>query len=255
MAIALVGHTGFVGGVLARAMTFDEFYNSENIESIQGRSFERIVCAGTPGHKGAANRTPDADRGAIARLQRCLASVHAERVHLVSTIDVYPEPRRVDEDDAPNASDLHPYGRHRLELEGWLAATFPKPLSLRLPALFGPGLKKNFVYDLLSERQERFTDHRSRFQFYDVTNLAGDMDRAANAGLEVVNLVTEPVDAATVALEVFGIEYRHVLPGGPADYDVRTRHAGELGGSGPYLRSASDVLDSMRRWVASEREP
>ena len=69
---------------------------------------------------------------------------------------------------------------------------------MRLPGLFGPGLKKNLVFDLLHQPHERFAHSDSTFQFYDVRDLWGHVLQAQNAGLSLVHLTTEPLSAADV---------------------------------------------------------
>ena len=46
------------------------------------------------------------------------------------------------------AGELPAYGRNRLQLERWVREDFPAALIVRLPALYGKGLKKNCLYDL-----------------------------------------------------------------------------------------------------------
>ena len=109
---ALIGHTGFVGGNLASQVAFDTTYNSTNIEDIRGRAYELVVCAGAPGAKWKANEDPDGDRASIERLMSCLASVSADHAVLISTVDVYPEPIKVNEETAIEQDEGSPYGRH-----------------------------------------------------------------------------------------------------------------------------------------------
>ena len=67
---------------------------------------------------------------------------------LVSTIAVYADSRGCDETSPLPAGELPAYGRNRLQLERWVREDFPDALIVRLPALYGKGLKKNFLYDL-----------------------------------------------------------------------------------------------------------
>jgi nucleoside-diphosphate-sugar epimerase len=251
VADALIGGTGFVGSTLLRRRRFDAVYRSTNIGEIAGRRFDRIYCAGAPAEKWKANRDPDADWRNLERLLEAVTQAEARLVVLISTVDVFGEPRGVTEDDVPVGATA--YGRHRLELERLLAARFPT-LVVRLPALFGTGLRKNAVYDLLHGNQTEKIDSRGRFQFYDLERLAGDLDAAERAGLRLVHCATEPVTVERMAREAFGMGFVNELSAPPASYDMHTRHAAVFGSSGPYLADARETLAAMREFVGRERE-
>jgi nucleoside-diphosphate-sugar epimerase len=241
--LAIIGHSGFVGGTLynqvdARA----EGYNSQNIEEVRGRRFDMVVCAGAPGAKWKANREPATDLASIGRLVESLCELQADRFVLISTVDVYPRAWQVDEASAVDEYALEPYGRHRYQLEQSVRAIFPNAVIVRLPGLFGKGLKKNFIYDLMNGNALNLTHYRSTFQFYDMSNLWTDIGRAMAADQPLMNFATEPVIAADVALRCFGIEFRNETEKPAVHYDMRTRFASTLGASGPYLYSATDSL-------------
>ncbi len=248
---ALLGHTGFVGSNLAAQREFTHRFNSRNIAEMAGRHFALVACAAAPGVKWRANREPEADRAAIDRLVAVLETVTADRVVLISTVDVYPLPRGVDEATEIAADGGHPYGRHRLALERFARDRFDT-LVVRLPGLFGPGLRKNVIYDLLTDHALDQINPASTFQFYDLERLWADVAVAAAEGLPLVNFATEPVEVAAIAERAFG---RSLPPrdGPAAHYDMRTRHAGCWGRSGPYLASQAEVLEGIARFVARER--
>lgn len=247
---ALIGHTGFVGGNLLAQCRFDACYHSRNIDDIRGRSFDLVVCAGAPAAKWKANQEPDTDRACLARLMAALAEVKAREVVLISTVDVYGRPDGQDESVPPTGAT--PYGLHRLELEQFVAVRFATCV-VRLPALFGPGLKKNAVYDLLHDNQVDRIDRRAAFQFYDVRRLWPDIEIARRAGLALVHLATEPVTMAEVARTAFGIELSTALPGPPPRYDFRTRHAGLYGGGDGYVLDRAQVLAGLADFVAAQK--
>jgi nucleoside-diphosphate-sugar epimerase len=250
MSAALIGHTGFVGGNLRMQARFDACYNSSNVGDLAGRHFELVVCAGAPAAKWKANADPEGDRACLGRLRDALARMSARRVVLVSTVDVYGRPGGADEAMPPSGAG--PYGQHRLELEQFVAERFDT-LVVRLPALFGPGLKKNAVYDLLHGNQVDKIDSRGVFQFYDVRRLWADVGVALGAGLRLVHFATEPVSMAEVARAAFGFEFHNEVAAAPARYDFRTRHAALYGGSAGYLLPKSRVLAAMADFVAAER--
>lgn len=249
---ALVGHTGFVGSNLLRQRPFDHLYNSANIEEIAGRSFGLIVCSGAPAEKWKANRDPEGDLANLARLRDALCAARAERVVLISTVDVFAAPVGVDEDSAVDKDGLHAYGLHRRMLEEAVSAAFPT-LVVRLPGLYGRGLKKNAIFDLLHDNDVHKIDSRGRFQFYGLDRLWSDVEAASAAGLDLVHLATEPVTVGEIAREAFGLRFENHVVDSPATYDLRTRHAEHFGGSGGYIESRSQVLGRIAEFVARER--
>lgn len=245
---ALIGHTGFVGGTLLAQRNFGALYRSTDIDTIDGRHFDRIVCAGVTAVKWWANANPDEDRAGIDRLIRHLDRVETDRFVLISTVDVFGTPVGVDETTPVPEPGLHPYGLHRAMLEDWVRRRFPVHHVIRLPALFGPGLKKNALFDLLHDNRLAFVDPASRFQWYPLERLADDIDRVQAAAIPLVNLVTEPVSMADIQARLFPGK---ALGGQstPAAYDIRTRHGPAFGGDPRYAIGAAAVMDAMDRFV------
>jgi nucleoside-diphosphate-sugar epimerase len=178
--------------------------------------------------------------------------VDARRVVLISTVDVYPAPVAVDEDTALAPDAGQPYGRHRLALERTVRARFPETTVLRLPGLFGPGIKKNVIFDLLHGLPVDALAPESTHQYYDLARIGRDVETALAAALPLVNLATEPVRVADIAAAGFGL----TLPPQPArtavHYDMRTRHAATIGGRGHYLEDRAAVLAGIRAFVDAQ---
>jgi hypothetical protein len=249
MASALIGHTGFVGSNLARQRGFDEYYHSANIEQIAGSTFDLVVCSGAPAAKWKANQDPDGDRRCLDRLWASLARVEAAKVVLISTIDVFARPVGADEDADVDERHATPYGRHRYELERRVAGQFDT-LVIRLPGLFGAGLKKNVIHDFLHAYELYKIDSRAVYQFYALSHLWPDVEVALRDQLRLVHFATEPVTVATVAQEAFGIEFTNEVVPRPAFYDFRSKHSLLFGGSGGYLYRKGQVMQDLRVFVA-----
>jgi dTDP-4-dehydrorhamnose reductase len=250
MTAALIGHTGFVGGNLARQHPFDACFNSRNFRDMAGQRFELLVCAGLPAAKWLCNREPEADWARIAALQDVLARVEARHVVLISTIDVYASPEGVDERTPIDAGAGHAYGRHRLLFERFIESRFPDVLVARLSGLFGPGLKKNVIFDLLHDNCLDAINPASRFQWYDLARLWRDLERCRALGLRLVNLVNEPVPTGAILTRFFPAKVRAGTSPAVA-YDVRSREADRLGGAGGYLQGQDEVLADLGRFVAA----
>jgi hypothetical protein len=251
MSLAVIGYTGFVGSTICRQVGRAEFYNSQNIEEIRTRRFETVVCAGATGAKWKANRDAAEDLRSIERLIANVRDVEARQFVLISTIDVFPSPVGVDEDSPVEIGLLEPYGRHRYHLEQSIRQLFPEAMIVRLPGLFGSGLKKNFIYDLLNDNALHLTHHESTFQFYNMENLWADICVGMSSGLRLVNFATEPVRAGDVAYRCFGLGFRNQTERPPVHYDMQTRLAGAFRGAGPYLYSAEYTFGQLRLFAQS----
>ena len=253
MTIALIGHTGFVGQTLLGQATFQALYRSTNIEEIAGHHHDLVVCAGAPAAKWKANQDPAADWAGLLRLMASLERMAGcGRFVLVSTVDVYPVPSAQDETAVLEPGVGGAYGRHRLALERFCQERFDATV-VRLPALFGRGLRKNAIFDLLNDNGVDKLNPLSTFQFYDMACLWTDLQLVLGAELHTVNLATEPVQLGEVARRVFGRRLQEQPASAPQHYDLRTRHAGLWCRSGGYAYEADEVWRRLQVFVDSER--
>ena len=164
MTDALIGYTGFVGSNLMAAHEFGAKFNSKNIADIEGQSFSLLVCAGAPAKKWYANLHPDEDKETLDGLMAHLAKVRAERVVLISTVDVFRNPWLADENTPVDMEGLSAYGLNRRRLELFVQERFENVLIVRLPGLVGRGLKKNILFDFHNNNQVEKIDSRGVFQ-------------------------------------------------------------------------------------------
>jgi nucleoside-diphosphate-sugar epimerase len=249
---AIIGYTGFVGSNLISQIKFDDFYNSKNIESIKGKNYDLVVCAGAPAVKWLANKEPIKDKENLQKLMDCLAQVSANKLILISTVDVYPNPINVDEDTEINGEILQPYGKHRLELERFVQENFDS-LIVRLPGLFGEGLKKNIIYDFLNNNIGDWINKDSVFQFYNLAHLWEDLAISLDHQLKLVNFATQPVSVAEVALEAFGLEFTNEPNNNLAYYDMQTKYFDLFSGCQNYLYSKEKVLKELKEFVLKQK--
>lgn len=249
---ALIGSTGFVGSNLASQHTFTESYHSRNISEIAGRKYDTVVCAGVNAVKYLANQQPEADWAGISRLLDPLRQVKTGRFILISTIDVYAQPIGVTEAD-PASVENHAYGRHRLAVEEFVREHFSQHHILRLPGLFGPGLKKNILFDLLNRNCLENIQPASSYQYYDVGHLMEDLLKVVELNLPLLNLATAPLKTQTI-LERFAPDEKVGEKAGlPGHYDFRSLHAGAWGGKDGYLYSAAQVMEDLSRFFQNAR--
>jgi nucleoside-diphosphate-sugar epimerase len=82
-----------------------------------------------------------------------------------------------------------------MHLEEWLRGWFGDLYILRLPALFGPGLKKNVLYDLLhlTDGEHIGVLPESTYQWYDVTLLWDLIQTVMRNNVHVLDVLTPPI--------------------------------------------------------------
>ena len=144
----LVGSTGFVGGNLLACHAFARAVHGSDVAAAFGAAPDLCVYAGVPAAMFLANADPQADLAVMRAARENLQKIAPRALVLISSVAVYADSRGRDEDAPMETGGLPAYGRNRLQLEAWVRQDFPDALIVRLPALYGRGLKKNFLYDL-----------------------------------------------------------------------------------------------------------
>ena len=189
---ALIGYTGFVGSNLDLKYNFTHKYNSKNINDIIGKTFDCVICAGISATKWWANLHPEEDLYNINSLLDILLNINTKKFILISTIDVYTNMEDGDENTIIDSENNHPYGKNRYYVENFIKKTFEDYVIIRLPALFGYGLKKNIIYDYLNGTLKELNINSS-FQWYNISNLYNDIIKILNMNIKLINLFTEPI--------------------------------------------------------------
>jgi NAD dependent epimerase/dehydratase family len=259
MRTALIGHTGFVGSNLAAAYDFTDRYNTSNIERIRGRSYDLVVSAAARADSHRINGNGAADLAEIEDYVATLSTVDTPRLVVISTVCIYPGGTSPDETTPLSSDGLTPYGANRLAMEQTLSGRFDT-LAVRLPQLYGLGLKKGIVYDLLNDYRVEYIRPEGRFQYYDLRRLWTDIQVAIGAGLETLNVATPALTSARVAAECFGLDIAdQVVAGTESPYahmytrDMRTIHADLYGGPPGYLLDEAGELRAIRSFVQEAR--
>ncbi len=145
----LVGSTGFVGTNLRAAHQFDGMFHSTDIEQAFGNRPDLLVYAGVPAEMFLANENPEKDLEIIEKAMEAILKIQAKQVVLISTIAVYKMADGVDERTEIEEKGLSSYGKNRFLLEQWVEERIEHSCIIRLPALYGISLKKNFIYDFI----------------------------------------------------------------------------------------------------------
>ena len=143
----LVGSTGFVGGNLLRSHDFSAVCHSTDVSAYYDSRPELCVYAGVPAAMYLANTNPALDFKSVQDALENLRRICPRRLVLISSTAVYGTQNSVDEYTEMDTEGLSAYGKNRLLLEEWVRSDWPDALIVRLPALYGRGIKKNFLYE------------------------------------------------------------------------------------------------------------
>jgi sugar phosphate isomerase/epimerase len=185
MSTALIGWTGFVGSELLLHMDKVDLYNSSNIHTIRGREYNRVYFSGLPAEKWKANKHPEDDKKTLDSILSLLKTVDIKQFVLISTVDVL--------DTSGKDYAVHPYGVHRRQMEEWVETHVSDHYILRLPALFGKGLKKNILYDLIFNNNIELISSGSEFQWYNISHIHDDIELIIRSGRRLTHLTSTPI--------------------------------------------------------------
>lgn len=95
-----------------------------------------------------------------------------------------------------------------------------------------------------------FTDSRSRYQFYNLGRLWGDIQTALKEDIRLWHPATEPVSACELYQYLTGEDFINELDGKPADYDYRTIYSGIFGGKDGYICDKDRVLEEIKAFTS-----
>ena len=259
---AIVGYTGFVGSNLLQFYKFDYFYNSKNFKEAENETFDTLFFAGIPAVKWYANKNPEQDFDILENIKNILNTVTVKKIILISTIDVYNDvTKQFDEDYVINPDNNHTYGKNRYLFEEYIKNTFNNYNIIRLPALFGKGLKKNIIYDLINNNNVNDIPLHSSFQWYYLDWLKKDIDIILEHDIKVCNLFTEPIhtkEIIKVFNEVYNIDYQFQLDylGDETimkKYDLSTKYNTYFNCNKKYIIEANEIIKSIKEYLLYEK--
>ena len=176
---ALIGYTGFVGSNLREKFLNSILFNSKNIHKIKKKKFNKIIFSGLPAEKWKANKYPNKDLRNIKNIINILKTLKCNLFILISTIDVH--------------KSQEPYGKNRKFFENFIKKNFySNYLIVRLPAIFGKGLKKNILYDLLNNNQINKINPKDQFQWFDLKFLYSEIKKVKKYN-KTIELYSPPI--------------------------------------------------------------
>jgi len=242
---AVIGN-GFIGKQVQKQMHIHEVYDSSNLDQMEG-FFDMVVIAAPGAEKWKVNTdkvAAEEDARNINLIVDKLIKLKIKNVILISSID-----RWLDT----------PYGKHRENFEKLVTQFFPNTLIIRLPALFGEGLKKNVLYDLLHEHRLSKINPNSTFQWYPINKLSSDISTAYFHNWKELDLVTEPIMTREI-IERYFPNYGHMWDDDDlwekrVEYNFRLpSHMEGTYNHQYYWMNTSEIHNHLGRFIAAERK-
>lgn len=241
----LIGNTGLIGQTLLDNMSFTHQFNSSNIDKIQSFKLDNaeIYLACLPATKWKVNQDVLKDFENLSYIISLLKSFRYSKIVLFSTIDVYSDSALgSNEDHTPVISRLN-YGANRLIFEHLVSELKTEVLQIfRLPALFGPRIKKNIIFDLLNDNNVEAINSESIYQWYNLKDLNTDILTERTG---IINLFTEPIRTNDI-LKLFDVTASNGNAGVVYDFTTKYSYSG-------YTKSAKTILNDIEEFIDEYR--
>ena len=247
---AIVGYSGFVGSNLLPFYKFDYFYNSSNFHEAMNKEYDTLFFCGVPAVKWYANKYPEEDFYTLKNIKSILKTIKVNKIVLISTIDVYEYINSQENEDYDcDIFNNHTYGRNRYLFEQFIKNTFPHYHIIRLPALFGKGLKKNIIYDLIHNNNIENIEKNTMFQWYDLNWLKHDIDIVISNQIPICNLFTEPLETISI-LQLFDYSFNSYKTQSTMTYNLNTKYSDLFDSTVKgYIRDKKTVLTSIQEYL------
>lgn len=215
--------------------------------------FNEVIISAAPGIKWLANSQPELDLNNIKEILSFVKFAKDKRCILISTIDVLPPGIQFDENSNVSLDQESAYGRNRAFLELELRKFIQDLYIIRLPGLFGPGLKKNLLFDLKNRNRVQKLNPKSMFQYYDIRDLPAAISLAVSQGVHSLNLATEPISVREIYKCISGIEPPYD-DSPKIEYKMESKYVFEISGRHErYHKSSVEVLSSINTWVKNDK--
>lgn len=117
-----------------------------------------------------------------------------------------------------------------------------------MPAVVGPGLKKNALFDIKHNNQINKIDSRSKYQFYPTVNLWRDLVTSTKLNIDTVHLTAEPVSIKDIIKNCFLKNFHNEINDNFPNYDFRSKFASKMTGNNYYQYSKNDVFHAVRSY-------
>ena len=244
----IVGDTGLIGRNLMSQAEFNLSFNSSNIINFcdMVKNNDELYLSCLPATKWQVNLNTNSkffDMLNAINIFNILKTHSYSKIVLISTIDVYDHTELGSAENEEVITETMSYGQNRLRFEKMITSSldYESIKIVRLPAVFGPNLKKNLLFDLLNNNQTDKINLNSSYQWYNLNNLFRDIENFKNNDVPILNLFSEPVSTQ----EIVNIFNKDVgFYGNHIKYDYRTIH-----NSSGYYVDREIILNDIKDFI------
>jgi nucleoside-diphosphate-sugar epimerase len=241
---AVIGYSGLIGSNLCDQIVIDHKYNSSNIEEIKNFEYDIVYCAAPSAVKWKANKHPDEDLNNVYGLINNFKNIKTKKFILFSTVDVYSK-FPCSEQDKPDFYDACFYGKNRILLENFVINYFEDHSIIRLPALFGKGLKKNLIYDLLNNNLLNNINGFDKYQWFYLNDLNNIINFVIDKKIKIFNVSSEPLANQDLILNLFpNFKDRIFYSEKKINYDMRNMYYND------YIFSSKEVMEKLNEFIS-----
>ena len=249
----LIGYTGLIGSNIFHKKNFSKLYNSKNILEIKNENFDLLIFADLSAKKYLVNKAPSEDRKNLDLFFRIFDHINIKKFVFISTIDVYPNLLNVNEETYINEKQLDYYGLHRFKFEKYVTEHFHDHHIIRLPMLFGKGLKKNVLFDLMQGQFLTKINPGSTYQWYYLNNLWRDIECAINNNIRLINMVSEPIKLSNIIKKFFPrLNIQEMEDNNDTKeicMDIKTTHNYYYSNINGYIYNKKYILDKLKNFL------
>ena len=238
---AIIGCTGFVGKFLNEKIPHSDNYNSSNIDEIKNKKYENIYFAGLPAQKWLINQNPIADLDNIHKIINCLNTVECNTFYLFSTIDVYDK-------NNPEEITKEPYGKNRHYFEQYICGKYKNYRIIRLPALFGIGLKKNIIYDIINNNQTEKINTNIDYQWYNMHDLWNDIHIHAKRN-GIFDFFSAPIGTKFLVENCFGKDKLKQLEKNQFNLTTKSYEMQTFG----YTEGTKNIINKIKKFIKVDK--
>ena len=156
--IYIFGGEGFVGSAYSRLFSHlgleYRVITKSNIKDFRGSSCDVLINANGNSKKFLSDKDPQLDFDlSVKSVVNSLEEFNSKMYVLLSSGDVYPDTshlEKTDEDSFIDIARLSRYGLHKFLAECVVRGVHKKYLIIRMGGFVGPGIKKNAIFDMLT---------------------------------------------------------------------------------------------------------